>query len=116
MENSILVSIKKLLGLSAEYTPFDPDVIMHINSAFSTLTQLGVGPKEGFSIVDETNTWDQFISDEDPRYNSIRSYIFLKVKLLFDLQTMSAAALQSYEKMASEYEWRLNATAEFPDI
>lgn len=116
MENSILVSIKKLLGLSAEYTPFDPDVIMHINSVFSTLTQLGVGPKEGFSIVDETNTWDQFISDEDPRYNSIRSYIFLKVKLLFDLQTMSAAALQSYKEMASEYEWRLNATAEFPDI
>ena len=116
MENSILVSIKKLLGLSAEYTPFDPGVIMHINSVFSTLTQLGVGPKEGFSIADETNTWDQFISDEDPRYNSIRSYIFLKVKLLFDLQTMSAAALQSYEKMASEYEWRLNAPEEFPDI
>lgn len=115
MENSILVSIKKLLGLSAEYTPFDPDVIMHINSVFSTLTQLGVGPKEGFSIVDETNTWDQFISDEDPRYNSIRSYIFLKVKLLFDPPT-STAVLQSYEKMASEYEWRLNTTAEFPDI
>lgn len=115
MENSILVSIKKLLGLSAEYTPFDPDVIMHINSVFSTLTQLGVGPKEGFSIVDETNTWDQFISDEDPRYNSIRSYIFLKVKLLFDPPT-STAVLQSYEKTASEYEWRLNATAEFPDI
>lgn len=115
MENSILVSIKKLLGLSAEYTPFDPDVIMHINSVFSTLTQLGVGPKEGFSIADETNTWDQFISDEDPRYNSIRSYIFLKVKLLFDPPT-STAVLQSYEKMVSEYEWRLNATAEFPDI
>lgn len=115
MENSILVSIKKFLGLSAEYTPFDLDVIMHINSVFSTLTQLGVGPKEGFPIVDETNTWDQFISDEDPRYNSIRSYIFLKVKLLFDPPT-STAVLQSYEKMVSEYEWRLNATAEFPDI
>lgn len=115
MESSILVSIKKLLGISAEYTPFDADIIMHINSVFSTLTQLGVGPKEGFSIADETNTWDQFISSEDPRYNSVRSYMFLKVKLLFDPPT-STAVLQSYENMAAEYEWRLNSTAEFPDI
>lgn len=115
MENSILISVKKYIGLSADYTVFDLDIITHINSTFATLTQLKVGPKEGFAIQDETATWDQFIPENDPRYNPVKSYVFIKVKLLFDPPT-STAVLQSYQAIASEYEWRLNATAEFPDI
>ena len=108
--DSILVSIKKLLGIAADYTHFDPDIIMHINSAFSILTQLGVGPPEGFRIEDDVKTWNDFISDTI-RLDAVKSYVYLKVGLMFDPPT-SSAVLSAKERQISELEWRLNVAAE----
>lgn len=108
--DSILTSIKKMLGIEEEYEHFDADILMHINSAFSILTQLGVGPDNGFMIVDKDATWDSFIKDK-ARLNLVKSYMFIKVKLLFD-PPMSTAVLECYKAQISEYESRLNITAE----
>ena len=108
--DSILTSIKKLLGIAEDYEHFDQDLIIHINSVLSVLTQLGVGPSEGFSIEDENATWNDFIP-EDKRLSSIRSYVYMKVKLLFD-PPLSSSVMESMNRMISEFEWRLNATAE----
>ena len=107
---SILTSIKKMLSIEEEYEHFDPDILMHINSAFSILTQLGVGPDSGFMIMDKNATWDDFIKDE-AQLNLVKSYMFVKVKLLFD-PPMSTAVLECYKAQVSEYESRLNVTAE----
>ena len=80
--DSILTSIKKLLGIIEEYEHFDPDLIMHINSVFMVLTQLGVGPVNGFAIHGKEETWTDFISD-DSRLELVKSYMHLKVKLLY---------------------------------
>ena len=108
--DSILTSIKKLLGITEEYTHFDTDLIIHINSVFATLTQLGVGPSEGFVIVDKNDVWDQFTND-NILIESVKSYMYLKVKLLFDPPTSSAVS-ESYKQMINEFEWRLNVAAE----
>ena len=107
---SILTSIKKLLGIAEEYEHFDADLIMHINSVFSILTQLGVGPSEGFMIEDATATWNDFIPD-GLVLQAVKSYIYLKVKLLFDPPT-SSAVIESANRMINEFEWRLNVAAE----
>ena len=108
--DSILTSIKKLLGIAEDYEHFDQDLIIHINSVLSVLTQLGVGPSEGFSIEDENATWNDFIP-EDKRLSSIRSYVYMKVKLLFD-PPLSSTVMESMNRMISEFEWRLNVAAE----
>lgn len=108
--DSILTSIKKLLGIAEDYEHFDQDLIMHINSVLSILTQLGVGPSKGFSIEDENATWNDFIP-EDKRLSSIRSYVYMKVKLLFD-PPLSSSVMESMNRMISEFEWRLNVAAE----
>ena len=108
--DSILTSIKKLLGIAEDYEHFDQDLIIHINSVLSVLTQLGVGPSEGFSIEDENATWDDF-RPEDKRLSSIRSYVYMKVKLLFD-PPLSSSVMESMNRMISEFEWRLNVAAE----
>lgn len=108
---SILTSIKKLLGISEEYDHFDPDIIMCINTAFSVLTQLGVGPQEGFRIEDETSTWTDFLGDET-KMESVKSYIHLKVKLLFDSSSLSSAYIESANRLISEFEWRLQLESE----
>lgn len=102
---SILTSIKKLLGIAEEYEHFDPDLIMHINSVFSILTQLGVGPSEGFSIEDDGAVWSDFISEKS-KIECVKSYIYLKVKLLFD-PPLGSAVIESMNRMISELEWRL---------
>lgn len=107
---SILTSIKKLLGIPEEYTAFDQDVIIHINSVFMILTQLGVGPSTGFSITDEDDTWDDYASDQT-KIELVKSYIYLKVKLIFDPPT-SSAAIDSINRQISEFEWRLNVVSE----
>ena len=107
---SILTSIKKMLGITEEYEHFDSDLIMHINSVFMILTQLGVGPLSGFSIRDKTSTWEEFISDET-KLQLVKSYMHMKVKLLFD-PPLSSAVIASIEKMIAEAEWRLNVAAE----
>ena len=108
--DSILTSIKKLLGIAEDYEHFDQDLIIHINSVLSVLTQLGVGPSEGFSIEDENATWNDFIP-EDKRLSSIRSYVYMKVKLLFD-PPLSSSVMESMNRMINEFEWRLNVAAE----
>lgn len=110
MENSILTSIKKLLGISEEYQEFDTDIIMHINTVFLNLTQLGVGPEEGFSIEDESTEWDEFIKD-NVQLKAVKSYMYLKVKLLFD-PPLSSSVTQSMERMIAELEWRLNVAVD----
>lgn len=109
---SILTSIKKLLGITEEYTHFDSDLIMHINSVFMILTQLGVGPSEDFFIIDKYTNWDDFIPS-GANMESVKSYVYLKVKLLFD-PPQSSAVMESMNRMISELEWRLNVEAETP--
>lgn len=102
--DSILTSIKKLLGISSDYTHFDTDIIMQINSAFSALTQLGVGPAEGFEIQDANTTWREFI--DDPRLNFAKTYVQIRVRLAFDPPT-SSALIESYNRQLDELAWRL---------
>lgn len=109
---SILTSIKKLLGITEEYEHFDVDIIMHINSVFMILTQLGVGPAEGFSIKDKTTTWDEFVPEN--QLESVKSYVYMKVKLLFD-PPLSSAVIECTNRQISELEWRLNVAVESTD-
>ena len=107
---SILTSIKKLLGIAEEYTHFDEDLIMHINSVLTILTQMGIGPSKGFTIEDDLATWDDFISDKT-YFESVKTYIHLKVKLIFD-PPLSSAVMESMKNIIAEIEWRLYAAAE----
>lgn len=102
---SILTSIKKLLGIAEEYEHFDPDLIMHINSVFSILTQLGVGPSEGFSIEDKNAVWSDFIPEKS-KIECVKSYVHHRVKLLFD-PPLGSAVIDSMERTIKELEWRL---------
>ena len=110
MEDSILISIKKLLGLTANDTAFDMDIIMHINSVFMILRQLGIGPEEGFKIEDKDATWDDYVDEED-NLEAVRTYIYLKVKLIFD-PPLSSAVIEANKQMINELEWRLNNEVE----
>lgn len=107
---SILTSIKKLLGIDESYTHFDSDIIMHINSVFTILTQMGVGPSEGFIIEDDTTTWIDFLGDKT-NLESVKTYIFMKVKLMFD-PPLAGSVTEAYNRTISELEWRLNVAAE----
>lgn len=110
MAQSILTSVKKVLGLTEADTSFDVDITMHINSVLATLNQVGIGPAEGFMIEDADDTWDSFFGS-DPRLNSVKSYVYLRVRLLFDPPGTSYA-LASMEKQITEFEWRLNVQRE----
>ena len=107
---SILTSVKKKLGITAEYTHFDADLIDHINSAFMILNQLGVGPSECFFIEDKEAVWTDFLGD-NTNLELVKSYVYLKVKLLFD-PPISSAAIESTNRMISEFEWRLNVAVD----
>lgn len=107
---SILNTIKKMLGPSEEYDQFDTDIITHINTVFMTLTQLGVGPSDGFYIEDDTTTWLEFVPDLK-NFQAIKTYIYLKVKLVFD-PPQSSAVIEAMNKQIAELEWRLNHAAE----
>ena len=102
---SILKSVKKNLGLAEDYTAFDHDVMTHVNSVFSTLTQLGVGPAEGFQIQDEFAEWGDFLGT-DPRLNNVRTYVYLRVRMLFDPPTNSFT-ISAMQEQIKEMEWRL---------
>lgn len=106
--DSILTSIKKLLGIAEDYTHFDTDIIIHINSVFSILTQLGVGPADGFFIMDDSAVWSDYIQD-DAAIQMVKTYVYLKVKLIFDPPANSFVTT-SIEKSISELEWRLSIT------
>lgn len=107
---SILTSIKKLLGIEDEYTQFDSDLIMHINTVFLNLTQLGVGPSEGFMIEDDAAIWEDFIGDST-QLQAVKTYVYLKVKLMFD-PPLSSSVIDSMNRMISELEWRLNVVVD----
>ncbi len=111
MSDSILTSVKKALGLTDDYEAFDPDVIMHINTVFADLNQLGLGPDEGFMIEDKTTTWDAFIGDE-LRFNSVKTYTFLRVRLMFD-PPQTSYLIESLRKQVEELGWRLNVGSEY---
>lgn len=108
--DSILDSVKTSLGLPPEYTPFDVEIKLHINSVFSTLWELGVGPEDGFEINDGSETWSDFLPGE-PRLNNIKTYIYLRVRLLYDTPSASTA-VAAIQDQIKELEWRINATSE----
>ena len=112
MIESILTSIKKLLGIEESYEHFDPDIIMHINSILAILIQLGVGPTKGFSITGKTETWADFLGDNSANLDGVKTYVYLKVRLIFDPPT-STAVIDSMNRLVNEFEWRLNATADY---
>lgn len=111
MGDSILTSVKKLLGIAEDYTQFDTDIIMHINSVFSTLAQLGVGPSNGFAIEDDSAIWSDYLSDNASKLNFVKTYIYLKVRLVFD-PPQSSAVIEAFNRNISELEWRINVAAE----
>lgn len=105
--SSILTSIKKMLGITKEYEIFDPDIIMHINTAFLNLHELGVGPEKGFLIEDDTAQWSDYVPDINSNYlSAIKTYIYLKVKLVFDPPT-NGTVTESFNNMLRELEWRI---------
>jgi hypothetical protein len=110
MLQSILDSTKKVLSIDPSYTVFDEDIIMHINSVFGTLRQLGVGPGGGFQIVDNTSTWESVIGT-DNRYNEVKTYVYLRVRLLFDPPGTSFH-IEAIKEQIKELEWRLQAERE----
>lgn len=103
---SILTSIKKLLGIPEEQTHFDPDLIIHINSVFSILNQLGIGPVQGFSISDSSSTWKDFLGD-DPHLEMIKTYMLMRVRVMFDPPTGSV--LEATNRLIEESEFRMMA-------
>lgn len=108
--DSILTSVKKMLGIAEEYEHFDPDIIMHINSVFMILTQLGVGPSNGFSIHDKNTTWIDFIKNTK-NIEAVKSYMYMKVRMMFDPPASSSVA-EAMNRSISELEWRLNVEVE----
>lgn len=118
-DESILTSIKKLLGLSEDYTEFDTDIVIFINSALSTLNQLAVGPENSLRITDKSAVWEDLVQGQ-PNIDAVKDYIYLKVKLIFD-PPQTSFAITAFENMLKETEWRLNVVMEMvrhpnPDI
>ncbi len=107
---SILTSVKKMLGITKDHTVFDTDIIIHINSVFMILNQLGVGV-DGYSITNDLDAWSDFIPENSKNFESVKTYVYLKVKLIFD-PPMSSAVMEAMKQMISELEWRLNVEAE----
>lgn len=110
MNASILISVKKSLGVDDGYNAFDADILMFINSVLSTLNQIGVGPENGFRIEDEAATWDELL-DGDNRLNNVQTYVHLKVRLLFDPPPTSFA-IAAIQEQARELEVRIYSVME----
>ena len=110
MDSSILTSIKKLLGIAEEDTSFDQDIIMHINTVFAILSQLGVGPANGFSIEDDSAIWEDYLGNAT-NLELVKSYIYMKVRSMFDPPTSSILA-DAMNRNISELEWRINTTVD----
>lgn len=106
---SILTSIKKLLGITEEYEHFDADIILNINTVLNILTQMGVGPAEGFQIEDKTAVWSDFIDNK--RLNMVKTYVYLKVRLIFD--PPSGTATEAINNQLKELEWRMNSVVDY---
>lgn len=111
MASSILNDIKKVLGVSEDDTSFDVDIILHINSVFSTVNQMGIGPDEGFVITDSSDDWEDFITDPI-LLGFLKSYFYLKVRMLFDPPTTSFL-LEAFNKQIAEFEGRISFQREW---
>ena len=107
---SVLLSIKKMLGLDKDYDVFDPELIIHVNTVFGTLHQLGVGPDEQFRISGDLEVWSDF-DTEGEQIDEVKTYIYLRVRLLFDPPS-SSFVLSSFQEQLKEFEWRLNVKAD----
>lgn len=115
VNDSILLSIKRLIGgIDESYTAFDSELVMHINTAFMVVNQIGVGPKDVFSITGPNETWTEFFNDSDIDVKAVASYIALRVKLLFD-PPASGVLNEAVERSIKEYEWRLNVFVEYEE-
>ncbi len=112
MSDSILTSTKKILGIDEAYTAFDPDIITHINSVFTTLNQLGVGPGNGIVIEDDDDLWSTYFSPE-MGLSAVKTYVYLRVRLLFDPPTTSYL-ITALNEQIRELEWRLNVQVDSP--
>ena len=110
MEESILRSIQALLGPDSDYDVFIPDILIHINSAISVLTQLGIGPEDGFRITGPNETWSDLLSD-DKKLEDVKTYIYFKVKLGFDPPSNSSL-VTFYKQECNELEWRINVAVD----
>lgn len=110
MPSSILQSVKKTLNLEADYIPFDEVVILHINTVFGTLHQLGVGPEEGFQIEDAEATWEDFLG-ADPTLNNVKTYMYLQVRLVFD-PPATGFHTTAMQNQIAQLEWRINVRRE----
>lgn len=114
LENSILNDIKSMLGPTYDDESFDTDIIIYINSTFTILRQLGVGPKDGYHIKDKNNIWSEFVKDIEG-LDAVKTYIYLKVKLVFD-PPLNASLVESFNTQVKELEWRLNVSVESDPI
>ena len=109
--DSILTSIKKLLGIAEDYDHFDDDIVIYINTVFLDLTQLGIGPANGFTIEDDSATWSDFLPDTHSLFEAAKSYVYLKVRLLFD-PPLSSTVMDAINRNINELTFRLNVAAE----
>lgn len=110
MNESILISIKKLLGIAADYTQFDIDIIIHINTVFAILHDIGVGPDATYSITDSTNIWNEFIQDSED-LDMVKSYMYMKVRMMFD--PPSGQVAEAMNNNIKELEWRMYHKQEY---
>ena len=104
-EDSILTSVKKQLNIAEDYEAFDQDIILLINSSFATLHQLGVGPENGFYIVDSTTTWSEYLTDQPLQLMNVKKFVYLETRLTFD--PPQASVLTAFEKQLDELKWRI---------
>jgi len=112
MTNSILNTIKRMIGALPDYEAFDTELIVHINSAIMALTQIGVGPEEGFYISDENQTWEDFLGERKD-IEAVKQYIFAKVKIAFDTN-MSSVTLAAFQEIVKETEFRISVNVDRP--
>lgn len=112
--DSILTSVKKLLGIDAEYTAFDDDLIIHINSVFMILAQMGIGPSNGYRITGSSELWNDYLPADTKNLESIKTYVAQKVRLMFD-PPMSSIVMECTKQVISELEYRLYVEVEFGD-
>lgn len=109
-EDSILKTVKKIVSIDESYKVFDPDILLHINSALNTLTDLGIGPDEGFMIHDDSTKWADLLRG-DKALNSVKTYIALKVRMAFD-PPQTSFGIAAMEKQIDQAEWRLSVRRE----
>ena len=107
MAESILQTIKRMIGPSMLSNEFDTDLVVHINSVLFDLNELGVGPSDGFVITGETETWEDLLGADVKYLEAVKTFIYLKVKMIFDPPTVGGV-INAYEKLIKEYEWRIN--------